>query len=287
MQDFEKVCYHQEEPFPSASIYAQYKVFELAKQHQVVVLLDGQGADETLGGYYKYIHWYILQLVARKHYATAMKEKKIFHQNNMPFKWGITNYLATFLPAHAAIHLERKEYNKIVRQPDLNKDFVKSLHGREWEGIHKPIITKLNDILYFNTATSGLEELLRYADRNSMAHSREVRLPFLSHELVEFIFSIPANYKMHEGWTKWILRNAMNKKMPDEIVWRKDKVGFEPPQKMWMQDSTLQEYIHTAKTKLVKNGILKKEVLDKKIIPGAANDTNKFDWRYLSAAQIL
>ena len=111
----------------------------------------------------------------------------------------------------------------------------------------------------------GLEELLRFADRNSMAHGREVRLPFLNHELVEFIFSLPSQLKMHDGWTKFLLRKAMDKKLPDEIVWRKDKVGFEPPQKQWMQDTTLQEYIHEAKRKLVNAGILTKKHWIKKL----------------------
>lgn len=287
IKDFEKLCYYQEEPFPSSSIYAQYKVFELAKKNQVKVLLDGQGADEIFAGYNKYIHWYLQQLAAKSRFITTLKEKKELQKNKLPFNWGIKNYLAAYLPAHAVIQLEQNEYLKTVRQPDINKDFVASLQGREWEGIRKPIITKLNDILYFNTNTLGLEELLRFADRNSMAHGIEVRLPFLNHELVEFVFSLPAGFKIHNGYTKWLLRKMMDKKLPDEIVWRKDKVGYEPPQFQWMHNETLQEYIHEAKRKLVNKGILKKTALDKKIVPKAAHENNNFDWRYLCAAQII
>jgi asparagine synthase (glutamine-hydrolysing) len=251
------------------------------------VLLDGQGADETLAGYHKYIHWFLQQLVNRHKYAEAGKEKKLFKENQANYNWGIYNYAATFLPAHAAVQLEKNEYKKIVRNPDLSKSFVRSLHGREWEGIHKPVVTKLNDILYFNTVHMGLEELLRFADRNSMAHGRETRLPFLSHELVEFVFSLPANYKMHNGFTKWILRKAMDKKLPDNIVWRKDKVGFETPQQQWMGNTVLQENIHEAKRKLVNKGVLKKTVLNDKVVPLPAYDANNFDWRYLCAAQML
>jgi len=285
--DFEKLCYHQEEPFQSSSIYAQYKVFELARIHEIKVMLDGQGADETLAGYNKYLHWYIQQLISRKKFKEAMLEKKILLRNKTPFRWGLGNYLATYLPAHAAIHLESKEYNKIIRHPDINKQFIRSTHGREWEGIHKPIITKLNDILYFNTATSGLEELLRFADRNSMAHGVEVRLPFLNHHLVEFIFSLPADFKIHKGWTKWILRKSMAKKLPAEIVWRRDKVGYEPPQLQWMENATLQEYIQEAKRKLVHQGILNNTVLHKPVAPAAAHAADNYDWRYLCAAQIV
>lgn len=287
IKDFEKLCYYQEEPFPSSSIYAQYKVFELAKQQQVKVLLDGQGADETLAGYHKYIHWYLQQLASKSRFISTQKEKKLLNKNKLPFKWGLKNYLAAYLPAHAVIQLEQNEYMKTINQPDINKDFVTALQGREWEGIRKPIITKLNDILYFNTHTLGLEELLRFADRNSMAHGREVRLPFLNHQLVEFIFSLPAEFKIHDGWTKWLLRKMMDKKLPDEIVWRKDKVGYEPPQKQWMHNETLQDYMQEAKRTLVNKGVLQKKVLNKKVVPKAAHEENNFDWRYLCAAQIM
>ncbi len=284
---FEKICSHQEEPFQSSSIYAQFKVFELARQHGIKVMLDGQGADETLAGYNKYIHWYLQQLLGRKMFREAMLEKNMFRRNHTIFRWGLGNYIATYLPAHTAIHLESKEYNRLVKHPDINSDFINHLHGREWEGIHKPIITKLNDILYFNTANMGLEELLRFADRNSMAHGVEVRLPFLSHQLVEFVFSVPANFKIHKGWTKWLLRKAMAKKLPPEIVWRKDKVGYEPPQKEWMQQGIMQDYIQEAKRKLVKKGVLNKAVLNKAVVPATAHEANNFDWRYLCAAKVI
>lgn len=287
INDFKTLCHHQEEPFQSASIYAQYKVFQLAKQHDIKVMLDGQGADETLAGYNKYIHWYIQQLISRKKYKQAIMEKEIFTRSKTPFRWGWGNYLATLLPAHAAIHLESQEYNKILRHPDINKDLIHSLHGREWEGIHKPIITKLNDILYFNTTSLGLEELLRFADRNSMAHGVEVRLPFLNHQLVEFIFSLPANFKINKGWTKWLLRKAMVKKLPSEIVWRKDKVAYEPPQKSWMENETMKDYIHEAKKQLVASKVLNKNVLDKPVVAAGAHEADNYDWRYLCAAQLF
>jgi asparagine synthase (glutamine-hydrolysing) len=130
----------------------------------------------------------------------------------------------------------------------------------------------------------GLEELLRYADRNSMANSREVRLPFLNHEMVEFVFSLPANFKIRKGWTKWLLREAMKDKLPDEIVWRKDKTGFEPPQQLWMQNNNIQKLITEAKQKLVDERILKPETVNKKIEPRSAHEASNYDWRYLASS---
>jgi asparagine synthase (glutamine-hydrolysing) len=287
INDFEKLCWHQEEPFQSSSIYAQFKVFELAKKHKIKVLLDGQGADEILAGYHKYIHWYLQELLSRNKFGKAKMEKQSLQKNNARIWWGIRNIAATFLPAHASIQLEKREYTKSIHHPDINPEFIRSLRGKEWEGIHKPIVTKLNDILHFNVMENGMEELLRFADRNSMAHGTEVRLPFLSHKLVEFVFSLPAIYKIHGGFTKYLLRKMMDKKLPDSIVWRKDKIGFEPPQIQWMQHPTLVEYIHEAKKKLVTKKILQAKTLDNKIKPMEAHDTDNFDWRYLCAAQII
>lgn len=287
INDFEKLSYHQEEPFQSTGIFAQYKVFELAKEQQVKVLLDGQGADEILAGYPRYIHWYLQEVLSRHKLGATQIERNAFQKNNQPFRWDIKNIVAAFLPSHAAMHLEKLEYRKTISHPDISFDFLNLLKHQEWMGIHKPIVTKLNDILHFNTTEMGLEELLRFSDRNSMAHGREVRLPFLNHELVEFVFSLPSQLKMHDGWTKFLLRNAMNKKLPDEIVWRTIKVGFEPPQKSWMEEPVLQEYIQEAKRKLANAGILTKKALDKKIEPLSAHADKNYDWRYLCAAQLI
>ncbi|MBL7720639.1 MAG: asparagine synthase, partial [Chitinophagaceae bacterium] len=130
-------------------------------------------------------------------------------------------------------------------------------------------------------------ELLRYADRNSMAHGREIRLPFLSHELVEFVFSLPSHFKIRNGWTKWLLRESVKEKLPHSSAWRRDKVGCEPPQKKWMENRSVQESIQEAKRKLVNEKVLKQEVLDKKIISSAAFDAENYDWRYFSAASLF
>jgi len=284
INDFEKLCYHQEEPFGSASIYAQYKVFELAKQNEVTVLLDGQGADETLAGYSKYIHWFLQELFTSK-FHVLQQQKKMLAQNNISFDWGLKNYVAALLPAQAASQLQKKSTSSLLNNRDIKRDFVEAFLDRET--MYKPIVTKLNDILYFNTMQFGLQELLRYADRNSMAHSREVRLPFLSHELVEFIFSLPAELKINNGFTKNILRQTVQNSLPSSIVWRKDKVGFEPPQKKWMEQKQVQDYIMHAKEKLVAKKILNENVLKKPVKAKGSTEGGNNDFYYLVAGKML
>ncbi len=283
--DLQHLIYHQEEPFQSASIYAQYKVYELAKQQQVTVILDGQGADETLAGYTKYYHWYWQELIANHKFKELKKERNAAIKNGQTIDWSFKNYLAAWMPQVAANQLEKNTFRQVEFSRDFNRDFVEE--NKKRFAIYKPAVYNLNDILYFNTMQSGLEELLRYADRNSMAHSREVRLPFLSHELVQFIFSLPSSYKIKNGFTKNLLRLSMQNHLPASIVWRKDKVGYEPPQKLWMQNEKMKDCIHESRKKLVAQSVLNKKVLNRPIILKDAHESGNLDWRYLCAAQCL
>jgi asparagine synthase (glutamine-hydrolysing) len=282
--DLEKIFYHQEEPFTSASIYSQYKVYELAKQTGIKVLLDGQGADETLGGYPKYYKWYWQELYRKKKLAGS-REIQYARELGVTENFGWKNRVAALFPELATIMLERHYLVNALAQEDLSKDFVR-LYSQE-AYYTAPEIHSLNGVLYFNTCLHGLEELLRYADRNSMAHGREVRLPFLNHELVEFLFTLPSRFKIRNGWTKWVLRKSMANILPAEITWRKDKTGFEPPQKQWMQHPGMENRVLTGKQKLVDEKILNPDVMNKKTNTKDAYDADNFEWRYLTASLLF
>ncbi|HET6253847.1 MAG TPA: asparagine synthase (glutamine-hydrolyzing) [Puia sp.] len=259
IRDLARLAAQQEEPFQSSSIYAQYRVYSLAARHGVKVLLDGQGADELLAGYPKYFTWYW-----RERYGS--------------------NRLIAWLPNKAAAFRRRDRIAQQHANRDLSNDFIRE------SGIsyyHLPPFNRLNDVLYYNALTNGLEELLRYADRNSMAHGVEIRLPFLDHRLAEFLFSLPARFKIREGWTKWLLRITTGTALPPEIVWRKDKIGYEPPQYQWMTNPILQDQIREAKRSLVNKGVLDHAVLQKKIQPMGAHAAESYDWRYLVTAACL
>lgn len=283
IHDFEKLCYHQEGFMGSASVYAQYKVYELAKEHRIKVLLDGQGADEMLAGYQKYYHWYWQQL-----YSTdknlLKNEIAAARQLGVQDEWNWKNKLSATWPVAAGKYVKRNRKKKQLQSGGIEKQFAAD-YGTSYYQL--PLQNSLNNVLHYNTFKNGLEELLQYADRNSMAHGGEVRLPFLNHQLVEFIFSLPANYKIKNGRTKWVLRKSMENLLPATITWRSDKVGFEPPQKEWMQHAVVQDYIQEAKRKLIANGILDKEVLNKKIQPLASHAADNFDWRYLVVSRLF
>ena len=282
IRDFEKLTTHQEEPFQSSSIYAQFCVFGLAASRHVKVLLDGQGADELLAGYSKYYSWYWRELYGNDKKALAL-ELAAAKRLGTAERWTWENRLASMLPEYAGSFFKKRRIASQFNHKDLSRPFLRS--GVSYYEL--PPVTNLNGVLYYNALMNGMEELLRYADRNSMAHGVEVRLPFLDHRLAEFLFSLPAHFKIREGWTKWLLRVSMENILPSEIVWRKDKTGYEPPQYRWMTDKTLRDYIQEARRSLVKRGILDRAILQKKIQPMGAHAAENYDWRYLVTAACL
>ena len=281
----EKLCYHHEQPIGSSSVFTQYAVCQLAKQHGVKVLLDGQGADETIGGYPKYIHWWLQELLRHRKMAQFKREKKNLTDNHIAFEWGYKNYIAAYTPGLATMLLQQRENKRLNANTEIEPGFLRAFNNGD--GSCKPYISTLNDALYHNTMQTGLEELLSYADRNSMSQGVELRLPFLNHELVTFLFSLPGNYKIQQGYTKWILRETMKKELPEAITWRKEKIGFEPPQLRWMEQPALQERIHNARQNLSAAGILSKTVLKTPVRPQSAYAQENNDWRYLIAATLL
>lgn len=289
---FDKICYHQEEPFGSASILVQYQVYELAKKKGVTVLLDGQGADEILAGYHPYFTTFFNEI--RKRSGDQFKKEfsayAHLHEENtinakIP-KPGIKQAIASNFPGLV---------NKVARKVLNMKMKNTALMADDFFSSYKPLshndfnfdLGHLNSHLYFSTFEIGLPTLLRYADRNSMAHSREVRLPFLSHELVEFVFSLPSELKIKDGWTKYLMRAAFEDLLPEEIAWRKDKIGFEPPQKSWMDNSTTQEKIKASREILSKEGILKKGAENLPIQSQVANSKGDGSWNHLMVANLF
>jgi len=216
----EKVAYFHEEPVGSSSVLAQWSVYEKAKEQGVKVLLDGQGADEYLAGYIPIYNVYLNQL---------------FHEKPRTY---IQEYDAFTSMHEERFHQPKKEVDPWSKVFNINKEYKKKLK----ENKTKPV-KSLRDHLKLLSTETTIKELLRYADRNSMAHSREVRLPFLNHELVEFVHSLPDKYLLKNGWTKLILRKSMTGILPNSICWRKDKVGYEPPQDRWMSSSATQEIL--------------------------------------------
>lgn len=236
-RDFDALVAAQDEPFQSASLYAQWRTFQLAKQAGVTVLLDGQGADEILAGYPTFASVAAGERLARGRFAEARAVFASAPSNAGPRvrkearEYAVRKLLgATLLRLIEAARMPRGAHSAALVSPEARKRFGRparlrpSLNGRGW----------LDAWLRYATSEGPLQMLLRYADRNSMAHSREVRLPFLDPRVVEYCFSLADEWKIGGGYTKRVLREAMAGRVPDAVRLRREKVGFDAPDVMWL-----------------------------------------------------
>jgi asparagine synthase (glutamine-hydrolysing) len=226
LDEMDQFAWHQEHPFSSTSVYAQWCVMRLAQENGVTVLLDGQGADENLAGYVAFHTSYFRDLLRQRRWSAlvlaATGHLRSFGVNSLAVA------LAPMLPSWIIEPLKRS------REPlGLRPEFE-----RAWASPPSRVPTKyqsaLHDDLYQQLRCTMLPKLLRFADRNSMAFSREVRLPFLDHRIVEYLFSTPEDQKIKGTINKRILRRAMRGIVPDEILRRTDKKGFDTPQAQWL-----------------------------------------------------
>jgi len=229
IEESERLHWHQEEPFLSASIYLQWCVMRLAREHQTTVLLDGQGADELLAGYQYYFPTYQLDLLDRGRAGRLLGDTLRFRSRLRRASHGYSNSLRRFdhdvaLGPRALAAAWRNRGN--------------IAHGNYDEGVPPAVPgmrlrRQLAEALQYNS----LPMLLRYADRNAMAFSRETRFPFLDHELVDWCVSLPDRAFVRDGWQKYILRKGAGSMLPSEIRWRADKVGYAAPLDLWLRDS--------------------------------------------------
>jgi asparagine synthase (glutamine-hydrolysing) len=222
LEDLERLVVDQEEPFGSLSIYVQWRVMRAAHEAGVTVLLDGQGADELFGGY-DWTKGWALRSGGPCRLAGALAG---------PERGAVLRALgAEHLPRPLARRHRRglaspyvAEHVAIAAAASEPPDAPPFDGGRD--ALRRELLRQA-----FHTSLPGL---LRYADRNSMAHSREVRLPFLDRRIAEFALSAPPEFLYSDGVTKAILRDAVRDIAPPSVLARRDKVGYEPPQARWL-----------------------------------------------------
>ena len=226
--------WHQEEPFLSASIYLQWCVARLAKENNVTVLLDGQGADELLGGYQFLFKRHQIDLLHLSNLGKTLRISKKFRDRLIFESKNYSDSERRFSTFNC--YTEEELLSMASNPPNIPSNFYMPT---SFEGLDKNYKRSLYEGLFYNS----LPMLLRYADRNSMAFSREVRLPFLDHRLVEFGLSIPDSILVRNGWQKYILRQSLSSSVPPTIKWRRDKVGYAAPLDLWLR-GTLKKWAY-------------------------------------------
>ncbi len=262
LHDLDRMVWHQDEPFGSTSIFAQWSVFKLVQQNRVKVMLDGQGADELLGGYVTLAHYFFNELEAKGDRLTLFWELLRYAQLQGE---GWKDVLPTGHLGDRLRSIRPKPPRPLMNwiRPEVSERHAAASRYLPHQQ-SRPFGDRehLSNILYQLTFHTNLQALLRHEDRNSMAFSVESRVPFLDHRLVEFIFSLPSRLKIRNGYTKRVLRDGMAGIIPEKIRWRTSKLGFATPERKW-QKSVLRPLVTNA---------LKDERVRSFVDPDRAND---------------
>ena len=235
-QKTKTILWYMDEPYQSQSAFLGFHVFELAAKNGVKVLLNGQGADEYLGGYGQLTR--INNKLLLKNFRISRLLNEVFRQHNGSWSRGAKELLATIassVPAYsrnAALSIRNPQTQKMRGMIDLHRLQAKDNHP---DGFILNGQESKEDMSHYMLHINPLPKYLRWEDRNSMAHSVEARVPFLDHELVEYTDSLPIDHIQRDGWTKWIMREALRDVLPTKIVNRKDKKGFITPEERWVR----------------------------------------------------
>jgi asparagine synthase (glutamine-hydrolysing) len=234
-QEFSSLIRHQEEPFASTSIYAQWTVMRLARDQGVTVLLDGQGADEQLLGYRKFYAFYGLSLLRDGHPLLGLAEL-IKH-------FGSWDVLKTLQLQRGLRYFQGRRLGTMAVVFALLQDSFTRRFGDA--PLNLGVSNSLGERIKADMTQFSIPVLLRYEDKNSMAFARETRVPFLDYRLVEFVAGLPLNLKLRDGWTKYCLRRGAQNKVPPEILQRKDKFGFATPEADWFRQVLADDFRQT------------------------------------------
>lgn len=214
-----KATWHNDSPLGSFSNVAFYLLMEQAHAHGVKVILSGQGADELLGGYKKFVGFYVKHLLRAKRYGAAAWTLLGFACNGTVLK--------QFSLAEAKRYLGKSRSQSSVLSARTRAAFSAAPLAA--------IGTSFAQRQWLDYCQFSVPFLTHYEDRMSMAFGREIRLPYLDYRLVEYLLNAPDALKLHRGWTKWLMRDAFKDLLPKEIIWRKDKQGFVNPQAEWLR----------------------------------------------------
>ncbi|NVN94174.1 MAG: asparagine synthase (glutamine-hydrolyzing) [Bacteroidetes bacterium] len=285
MQELEKIIYHQDIPLLHSSTYAQYKVMQAAATNGIHILIDGQGGDELFAGYPPFYSAHYSDLICKLKWKTLLAEFKNIDKSPTSlaiYGRSLVKYgLDKILPEKARLQLA-----KLIKPEAkyLNADFVASNTANiSFAGEYQLI--GCNPLLHHYFANHYLKNLLRWEDRCSMTFAVESRTPFSDDiALIEYIFSISSTYKIKNGWSKSLLRNAMQGILPDAIKNRTDKMGFSTPQQLW-----LHEINHEMKAKITAlhhtdHFVNAERLLNDWDAIFSGNDTKAqdFAWRYMN-----
>lgn len=257
-ETIETILHHQDEPFGSSSLYAQWSVFKSARESGMTVMLDGQGADELLAGYHPGYVYHMIDLLRRGRWIKLRRTVKAYGEaqsiDTAPL---LREAVIKAIQSSAVLGPLLKIWRRLRGAKPVQathwlsgQAFAPLFESGRWDVIkacavreNMPVPTDLDGLCRLMTRSISLPSLLRFEDRNAMAHSLESRVPFLDPDFAEFCLGLGDHYKIDGAETKQILRRGVGDWLPDVIKNRQDKIGFATPEANWFTGALKDEVV--------------------------------------------
>ncbi|MFL5382936.1 MAG: asparagine synthase (glutamine-hydrolyzing) [Longimicrobiaceae bacterium] len=278
------VTWHQDEPFGSTSIYAQWNVFRIARENGVVVMLDGQGADEQLAGYHTFFAPRLAELLKAGRLPTLWSEVRALRRlhGRSPAS-SAAQVLNLLLPGPAA-RLARRFAARTHAAPEWLDLGVLGARPGDPFAARGARASSVEELSVAQLTATNLQMLLHWEDRDSMAHSVESRIPFLDYRLVEFVLGLPTAHKIAGGVTKRVQREGMRGVLPERVRARMDKMGFLTAEEAWARERAPARFVQAAREAVEASaGVVRPAAVAKveRIVSGA-EPWEPFAWRLIS-----
>jgi asparagine synthase (glutamine-hydrolysing) len=260
-------------------------VFALAAANQVKVMLDGQGADEQLAGYPNYFAPRFGSLLRGRCWGTFARELRTTARiHGRSLGWGARYALNNVLPERLRQPARRLAGQSGTKPAWLRMDRLGAEPRDPFLATGAARARSVRDMSYSQLTAASLPMLLHWEDRDSMAHSVEARVPFLDYRVVELVLGLPDEYKIADGMTKRVLREAMRGVIPERVRTRVDKLGFVTPEEVWLREENPDQFrVALAEAVEASSGVLKRNIMDKLERVIAGQDPFTFlPWRCIS-----
>jgi asparagine synthase (glutamine-hydrolysing) len=253
LESIKKIIYHLDYPIVGPGSFPQYIVSKLASKYTKVIL-GGQGGDEIFGGYVRYLIPYLEKVLNDAFDGNSENILKL--APNMSILKEYKPMLMHFMKNGMFDSLDKRyfhlidrseELNNVIKWDVLNKSSVFSKFVDKFNTSNIPEKDFFNKMLNFDLEYS-LPGLLQVEDRVSMAWGLESRVPFINHKLIEFMATIPESIKINSGNMKYLLKKSFGDVLPDEIINRRDKMGFPVPLNIWLGNELKPYFIDIIKS---------------------------------------
>jgi len=286
-QILDRMVYHAEEPIADASMIAVWHLSQMTRKH-VAVALSGDGADELLAGYETYQANILAQLYRglpgwmQKSAIEPLIRALPAGAGKLPLDYKLKRFVAAAHLSPERAHFSwRIIFDEALKQSLLAPDIRKAIEPCDTFDVCREFFGRgrgLNEFLAVDTLFYLPSDMLAKVDRMSMAHSLEVRVPYLDHELVEFVATLPSELKLRRFFTKkYLMKRLMRDRLPHEIIHRR-KAGFNVPLNSWFKGE-LREYVHDilSPTALSRMGFFETKVVERLL---REHVSGRIDWSY-------